>query len=530
MTAITTDRPLVLAILDGWGLRDEREANAIALARTPIFDRLAASFPHSQLDAAGEAVGLLAGRPGYAQAAFTTLGTGRAVPEMGQILSRLIQEDGADALARHPVIADMIARVRSLGGAVHLIGMVSPSGILGHKHLMAVMAALLSHEGVDVQVHAVLDGIDTGAQNGLDDLREFIDDISAAENTMLASIMGRAYGFDEPSDPELTAKAVAMLADADATRADYPTAHMAAYYAKGLMDDRIPPVITQNYRGIRPDDAVLLLNLHADTAHGLMTALLERLADPHLNRIPRKLTGLYSLLPTIDSAATNMKTIFETPAIKDTLSQTLSQSGINHLVLTESICANQIWINARAGQPELWPGETVLVADTPPFAKIEKRPELAASSITNEALSAMKAGAHHVITVHFPNAALFGKTGNLRATIESIEAIDKHLGKILAQVEKRKATLLVVGSYGKAETMQTADGKSINRTTTTAKMPFILAGAGTDLALAHGTLADVAPTLLALLGLRIPALMSGHSLLQLKSEQVPALQPADAHV
>ncbi|MBI1260453.1 MAG: hypothetical protein GC184_01890 [Rhizobiales bacterium] len=530
MTAITTDRPLVLAILDGWGLRDEREANAIALARTPIFDRLAASYPHCHLDAAGEAVGLPAGRPGYAQAAFTTLGAGRAVPEMGQIISRFIQEDGADALARHPVMAEMIARVRSLGGAVHLVGMVSPSGILGHKHLMAVMAALLSHEGVDVQVHAVLDGIDAGAQSGLDHLREFIDDISAAENTMLASIMGRAYGFDEPSDPELAAKAVAMLADADALNADYPTAHLAACYAKGQRDDRIPPIITQAYRGIRSDDAVLLLNLHAETAHGLMSGLQARLADPHLNRTPRKLSGFYSLVSTIDAENTDIRAIFETPQIADTLSQTLSQAGMEQLALTESICANQIWLNARAGKNELWPGETVLVADTPPFAKIDKRPELAAASITHEALVAMKAGTHHLITLHFPNAALFGKTGNLRATIDAVEAIDKHLGKIVAQVEKRKGTLVVVGSYGKAETMETADGKGGHRATTTAKVPFILAGAETGFALAHGTLADVAPTLLALLGIRKPAAMSGQSLLQPKAAQAAATQAADAHV
>lgn len=533
MTAMTAARPLVFAILDGWGIRDEREANAIALARTPIFDRLSATSPHCRLQASGEALGLGADRPGFAQAAYAAIGAGRPVPQPGPIIHRLIQAEGVASLATQPVIAEMIARVRRLGGAVHLIGMVTPSGIMGHQNIFAVLAAMLSHEGVDVQIHAVTDGLDTGAQSGIDHLREFLDDISGAENAKLASVMGRAHGFDEPSDPELTAKALKLLVEADAPTIDYPTAYLADCYQKHVHDDRVPPAMMTSYRGIRPDDAVLLVNFAPDSALSLLQGINDHLKARH--RGQQVLSGFYSLIAPLNVETLGIRPIFDMPSVSDTLSETVSRMGQTQLVLTESACASELWLHARAGVPELWPGETVLVADTPPLAKIEKRTELAAASIAAEAVNAIKAAKQNLIILNFTNAALIGRTGNLRATIEAIEAVDKYLGKIAAQIEKRGGLLAVTGSFGKAETMVCEASKLPYRQTTDADVPFILAGAPKGTALRPGTLADIAPTLLDILGLRVPHVMTGRSLLT-TTDAMQALHrqgaeaPEDAHV
>lgn len=511
MTAMPAARPLVVAILDGWGLRDEREANALALARTPIFDRLAATSPHCRLNASGEALGLGAGKPGYMQAAYGAIGAGRPLPQPAPIISQQIQLHGAASLATQPVIAELVSRVRRLGGALHLIGMVTPSGILGHQNIFAVLAAMLSHEGVEVQIHAVTDGMDTGAQSGIDHLREFLDDIAGAENAALGTLMGRAYGFDEPSDPDLVSKALRVLVDADGPVIDYPTAYLADCYQKNLQDDRIPPVMMSGYRGIRPDDAVLLLNFSADSARSLMHGIVTHLAAR--GRGSQVLSGAYSLIATSYADQMEIQPIFEMPAINDTLGETLSRMGMSQLVLTESACASAFWLHARGQMPDLWPGETVLVADTPPLAKIERRTELAAASIAAEALSAIKAGSQTLILLNFANAALLGRTGNMRATIEAVEAVDKYLGKIAAQIEKRGGMLIVTGSYGKAERMLVEGSKLPCRQTTQADVPFLIAGAPKGMMLANGTLSDIAPTILHLLGLRAPHAMTGQSLL-----------------
>ena len=511
MAAMTAARPLVVAILDGWGIRDEREANAIALARTPILDRLTATSSCARLEASGEALGLAADKPGYMQAAYATIGAGRPLPQPAPMISHLIQEQGAASLATQPIITELVSSVRRLGGTVHLIGMVSPSGILGHQNIFAVLAAMLSHEGVDVQIHAVTDGIDTGCQSGVDQLREFLDDISGTENALLATLMGRAYGFDEPCDPDLVARAVKLLVDADGPTIDYPTAYLADCYLKQLHDDRIPPAMMTGYRGIRADDAVLLVNLSAETAQTLMQGIAARLKE--LSRGPQILSGAYSLIATSYADEMRLLPIFEMPPVSDTLGETLSRMGLTQLVLTESASASAFWLHARCGAPGLWPGETIMIADTPPLGKIEKRPDLAAASIAAEAMNAIKAGTQNLILLNFTNAALIGRTGNLRATIEAVEAVDKHLGKIAAQIEKRGGILIVTGSYGKAETMLVNGAKLPCRETTRAAVPFILAGAPERPVRERGTLADIAPTLLHLLGLRVPHAMTGQSLL-----------------
>ncbi|WP_041535898.1 2,3-bisphosphoglycerate-independent phosphoglycerate mutase [Parvibaculum lavamentivorans] len=512
MAAMTGVRPLVLVLLDGWGVRTEREGNALATARTRIYDRLAAASPQSLLRASGEAVGLPSGKPGYAQAGYAALGAGRPIEPPAARITPAFQHDGSADIAAHPVLRDLISRVRPLGGAVHLIGTMTPSGISGHQRYLAVLAALLSHEGVKVWVHAVMDGQDTRAQSGIEHLSEFLDDIAGAENAELGSVMGRSFGFDDLSDPAAIAAAWRALANAEAPYTEYPTAYLDQCYRKGVNDDRIPPSIASSYRGIRQDDAILLVNLQADQAHGLLGALIDPAATGLAAKAP-SLSGVYSLVRLASPLGAEVEPLFEAMSFKGSLAETIAQAGLSQLTLTETAAEASLWNFARGGAKALFPGETVLVTDTPPLAQAEKKPELASAAITEELLAALKKGEHDVITANFSNAAILGRTGNIRATVEAIEAIDKCLGKIAAQVDKRGGTLVLCGMYGKAEMMLDPETGGAWRGTTTSDAPLIIIGGPKGLELQDGTLADVAPTLLHLLGQSAPREMTGRSLI-----------------
>ena len=505
-------QPLVLALLDGWGIRGEREGNAIALARTPIYDRLAATWPRTELAASGEAVGLPAGQPGHAQAAYAALGAGRAIEATALRIGRAFSSDGADGISNHPLLRELIARVRPLGGAVHLIGMVTPSRIGGYQHYMAVLAALLSHEGVKVWVHAVMDGQDTPAQSGIGHLQEFLDDISGAGHATLGSISGRAHGFDEGSDPAALAATWRAIAHADAPCTEYPTAYLDECYRKGLDDDRIPVRLGNSYRGIRPDDALLLVNLQPDHGHALLSALTSP-ASAGLPGAPPPLAGVYTLVRHADPVPADPKPLFDAISFRPCLAGLIADAGLRQLTLAESAAETAMSNFMRGGASSLFPGETILVTDTPPLAQIERKPELAAATVTNELLAALKKGEHDVFFVGFANAALLGKTGNLKAAVQAVEAVDKCLGKIAAQIDKKGGMLVLCGTYGKAERMADPDKGGPYRRTTAAPVPFVMIGGERKMALARGTLADVAPTLLDLLHIPAPPQFGGLSLL-----------------
>lgn len=506
MSGFVGVRPLVLVLLDGWGIRAEREGNALAMARTPIYDRLAAASAQTLLSASGEDVGLAPGKPGNAKAGYLTLGAGRPVEQSILRINRAIQQDDARAISTNPALTRLIQRARSRGGAIHLIGMVSPGGIAGHQHHLAVLAALLSHEGVQVWVHAVMDGQDSARQGGVDYLAEFFDDISGAEHASLGTIMGRAYAFDEPSEGDLLKSALKAILTAEAPRTEYPAAYLNDAYKKGFADDRVPPAVSAKYRGIRQDDAVLLVNLQPDLGRTLIEALLDGPAAGLLS-------GMASLCELEGRTKPHVDPLFVLPPVAPTLSETIARAGCSQLLLTETIAETNLSLFMRGGIGEIYDGETIGVAESPPFAKLEKRPDLASADLVAEAIDAVRKGDRDFVGLHLPNVGILGRTGNLRATVEAAEAIDKHLGRLAAQVEKRGAVMVVTSAFGKGEVMVDPATGAPWRGPTSSRTPFILNGTEKHSTLRPGTLADVAPTLLGLMGLEVPAGMTGRSLL-----------------
>lgn len=504
-------RPLVLISLDGWGISAEREANALAHARTPVYDRLAGTYLHTALTTTGADVGMPSGKPGGQQAGYMTMGAGRAIKQDIARINLAIQDEGPRGLAANQVLHKIIQRVRPLGGAVHLIGLVSPGGMAGHQNHLAVLAALLSHEGVKVFIHAITDGIDTPPQSGVTCITEFLDDIAGAENAQLASVAGRGLAFDETANPASLAAVLKAIVDADVTRTEYLSAYVDRCYAKKLNDDRVTPAIAHNYHGLRRDDAVLLVNLRPDLGASLMQALLTSHAGGLLS-------AAYSLVALDGEGLETVEPLFAPLAAPTTIAEAFSQAGLTQLLMTETMAEKNLSNFWRAGVPRLYRGETLALAETPPLAKMEKRPELSAADLAIEAVNAIKKADRDFLMVNFANVALLGRTGNMRATIEAAEAIDKSLGKIAAQVEKRGGTMVITSAFGRGERMADLATGQPWHGPTTSSVPFTLVSPatlqqGTRTSLRYGTLCDVAPTLLDLMGLARPDSMTGSSLL-----------------
>ena len=519
-------RPLVLVSLDGWGISAEREANALAHARTPVYDRLAGTYPHTVLTAAGPDVGMPSGRPGSQQAGYMTMGAGRPVEQDIQRVNRAVQDEGSHGLAANPVLRKIIQRVRPLGGAVHLIGLISPGGMAGHQNHLAVLAALLSHEGVKVFIHGITDGIDTPPQSGVGYITEFLDDIAGAENAQLASVAGRGLAFDETADAASLKSVLKAIVDADTLRTEYLSVHVDQCYGKKLDDDNVIPAIAQNYRGLRRDDAVLLVNLRPDLGAPLMQALIA-------SETGGLLSATHSLVALDGEGLEEVEPLFPALTPPTTFAETLSQAGLTQFLLTETVAEKNLSNFWRAGATRLYRGETLALAETPPLVKMERKPELSAADLTIEAMNAIKKGDRDFLMVNFTNVALLGRTGNMRATIEAAEAIDKYLGKIAAQVEKRGGTMVITSAFGRGERMADPETGKPWRGPTASNMPFTLVSpARLQNARSHlryGTLADVAPTLLDLMGLERPESMTGSSLLaepETNSRERPDSVPA----
>jgi len=509
--------PIVLAILDGWGLSEGREGNAIAMARTPNFDALKTTGPFTSLIASGPSVGLGEGQPGNPQAGYMTLGAGSPLMQPMLRVTEALRDEGPEPFSENSVFHDLAHRMRLVGGTVHLLGLIAPSSYSSHQNHLAKLAALFSHLGVDVRIHAFMDGIETKPQGGLLQLTEFLEDIAGAERASIATLMGRAYGFDDAPDEKLRSLALKTIIEGEGPRLDYPLAWLDQHYRKGLNDDRIPPMVSPTYHGLRHEDAVCLVNLCSDLGRGLLLAL-ER-ESTRVN-IPLD-ASLYTLTPlALHPQATRPFLAAEEPS--SCLSEILSQAGLRQLLLTETITENNLRLHLRQGHERIFPGETLLLGETPPAHKIEKKPYLAADDLTAEAMNAISSKSHELVIVAYPNATVLGRRGNLRATVEAVEAMDKALGKLAQAVEKKGGLLIATATHGKADHMLYMGG-SVSRATSHAPVPFLLAGAvAKNLQLRNeGTLADIAPTILHLLGLEAVG-MSGRTLLNANKDQALA--------
>ena len=469
--------PLVaLVILDGWGCAPPGPGNAVALADTPVFDRLWQRYPHTTLDASGEAAGLPAGQMGNSEVGHLTIGSGR---RLLQDLQRVNSAIADGSLARSPVLGAAVER----GRRVHLLGLVSQGGV--HSHIDH-LRALLELAPDRTWIHAFTDGRDVSPHSALTDL-------ATLPQNRIATVIGRYYAMDRDNRLDRTARAAAALLEGAGHRAASPLEAVRASYEAGVTDEFIEPVVIDGTPRIEPGDTAIFFNFRPDRGRQLTAALLAAGVD---------LTTMTRYGERIDCPI-----VLAEQTVAETLAETLARAGVRQLHVAETEKYAHVTYFFNGGIEREWEGETrILVPSRRDVPSYDFAPGMSAAGVAERFCDAIGDG-YGFAVVNFANPDMVGHTGVIPAVVEAVEVTDGCLGRVVACVEELGGVCLVTADHGNAEQLLEADGVSPHTAHTTNRVPLIVTTVGE----LHdgGEIADLAPTVLRLLGVSSSGLMTG---------------------
>lgn len=504
-------RPVMLAILDGWGWRDDPADNAVKDARTPNFDRLWASSPHALLRTSGKDVGLPDGQMGNSEVGHLNIGAGRVVM---QDLPRISDAIAGGEIAKQPALQDFIARMKAGGGTCHLMGLVSPGGVHSHQDHAAGLAKILAAAGVPTVMHVWTDGRDTPPQSAGDDIARML--AALPKSIPIATVCGRYYSMDRDKRWERVSKAYAAVVDADGPRFPDAGAVIAAAYADKKFDEFVIPAVVGDYRGMRDGDGVLCFNFRADRVREILAAIL----DPNFSGFPRKhmvrLTAALGMTQYSDELDAFMQAIFPPQPLTKILGEVAADAGRTQLRTAETEKYPHVTYFLNGGREQPFPGEDRIMVPSPKVATYDLQPEMSAPELTDKVVAAIDSGKYDLIVLNYANPDMVGHTGSLAAAIKAVETVDSGLGRIADAIQRAGGALLVTADHGNCEMMRDPETGGPHTAHTTNPVPVMLMGGG-DVSLADGRLADLAPTLLALMDLPQPKEMSGAALLRRKT-------------
>ncbi len=501
-------RLAILCILDGWGMSTKRENNAIAQARTPVWDALLARFPHAQLEASEGQVGLPAGQMGNSEVGHMNLGAGRIVV---QDLPRIDEAIEQRKLASNSTLKAFIAKLKANDGTAHLMGLLSPGGVHAHQNHSATLANILNATGIEVVVHAFLDGRDTPPKSAQQFVANFR---KAAPGGRIATVSGRYYAMDRDNRHERTALAYAALVDGIGETAIDADGAITASYARDETDEFVRPTVLAGYQGMQDGDGLLMTNFRADRARQILSALLE----PDYADFARARTVEFSaslgMVAYSSDLSRRLSTLFPPRHLANTLGDIVARAGLRQLRIAETEKYAHVTFFLNGGEEQELPGETRILIPSPKVATYDLKPEMSAPELTDRLVEATSGSEFDLIVVNYANPDMVGHTGNLKAAIRAVETVDACLGRLVEAVEDVAAVLLITADHGNAEAMRDPTTGQAHTAHTRNQVPIVLVGdvAGAT-ALQNGVLADVAPTLLDLMDLQQPLEMTGHSLI-----------------
>lgn len=499
-------KPVMLIILDGFGYRAEQADNAVALANTPHFDKLWASSPHALLHTSGRVVGLPDGQMGNSEVGHLNIGAGRVVMQELPKIDTAIT-DGT--LATNQTVLDFIKALQASGGTAHLLGLVSPGGVHAHQRHEVALAKILHDAGIKVVAHVWTDGRDTPPESGLG----FVTDYAQAlgETARIGTVVGRYYAMDRDTRWARVEQAYNLLVDAKGTHFATAEDAIKASYANNITDEFIKPAVIGAYAGIKDGDAVICANFRADRVREILTALLDPAFESFKARQP-KLVGAVGMTAYSDALAPFMQTIFPPESLNDILGEVVAQHGLHQLRMAETEKYPHVTYFFNGGVETPFANEDRILVASPKVATYDLQPEMSAPELTQKAVAAINSGKYDMIILNFANPDMVGHTGVLAAAIKAVETVDAGLGQIWEAVQAKGGAILVTADHGNCEMMRDPVTGAPHTSHTTNPVPVFLAGGPAGITLHDGVLADLAPTLLKLMGVAQPVAMTGKAL------------------
>jgi 2,3-bisphosphoglycerate-independent phosphoglycerate mutase len=501
-------RPVMLVILDGFGWREEIADNAVRQAKTPTFDRLWEAGPRGFLHTSGRDVGLPDGQMGNSEVGHLNIGAGRVVM---QDLPRIGTAIASGEIKSAPALVDLIKVLKQSGGACHLIGLISPGGVHSHQDHAVALAKILDDASVPTVVHAITDGRDTPPQAAA----EYLDRLLAAlpKSVPVATVCGRYYAMDRDKRWERVAKAYGAMVEAEGPRFPNAPAVVADAYAQQKLDEFIVPAVVGDYRGMKDGDGILCFNFRADRVREILSALLEADFPGFPRQRKLRFAAAVGMTQYSDELDRLMPAIFPAPTFKSILGEVVADAGRTQLRMAETEKYPHVTYFLNGGHEQPYRGEDRIMVPSPKVATYDLQPEMSAPELTDKAVAAINSGKYDLIVLNYANPDMVGHTGSLPAAIKAVETVDTGLGRIADAVQKAGGALLVTADHGNCEMMRDPVTGGPHTAHTTNPVPIVLLGARNRALAAEGRLADIAPTLLELMGLPKPREMTGASLL-----------------
>ena len=502
-------KPLALIILDGFGYNPSDYGNAIRAAKTPNLDKLFATCPHTLIGASGMDVGLPDGQMGNSEVGHTNIGAGRVVY---QELTRITKSISDGDFFQNEALCGAVESCKKNGTALHLMGLLSDGGVHSHnKHLYGLLE-LAKRAGLEkVYVHCFMDGRDVPPTSG----KEYIEELLAKTKEIgvgkIASIMGRYYAMDRDNRWERVEKAYAAMVYGEGETAECPVCAMEKSYAADVTDEFVVPVVCDKEGQIHANDSVIFFNFRPDRAREITRTLV----DPDFNEFVRK-NGFFPLyfvcMTQYDAKMPNVQVAFKPQSLANTFGQYISDKGLTQLRIAETEKYAHVTFFFNGGVEAPCQNEDRALIASPKVATYDLKPEMSAYEVTDELLARLDSGKYDVIILNFANCDMVGHTGVFEAAVAAVEAVDTCLGKVVDKILSMGGRALITADHGNADQMYEPDGSPFTAHTTN-PVPLLLVGDKDHTLKEGGRLADLAPTMLEMLGLPKPVEMDGKSLL-----------------
>ncbi len=509
-TCLDKARKVVLIILDGWGVSNTCECNAVAQAQTPNIDELMRNYPTCRLSASGESVGLMPGQMGDSNVGHLNLGAGRIVYQYVQLISRAIA-DGS--FAANLELQRVMAHVRERGSALHLMGLLSPGGVHSHSEHLYALLRLAKASGLEkVFIHCFLDGRDVPPASAIPYMEELLEQAKSIGIGRVATVIGRYWAMDRDNRWDRVEKAWQAMVQGEGRKNRDPVGAIKDAYERGETDEFVLPTVIcegdEPVAVIQDGDGVLFFNFRADRARQLTRAFI----DEDFTAFPRRAPKVYFATMTRYDEEFDVPFAFPPQDMRNTLGEVVSRLGWKQLRIAETEKYAHVTYFFSGGQEDPFPGETRRLIPSPKVATYDLKPEMSALEVTDAVEEELAATDYRLVVLNYANLDMVGHTGIMEAAIKAVETVDRCVGRVVAAARRQGAYVIITADHGNAELMTDPDTEQPHTAHTLNQVPFILVG-DRKVALRDGILGDVAPTILDLYGVEKPVEMTGSSLI-----------------